>query len=146
MIEAFGTNQILFFLLIMSVTALFAGFFAGFFGIGGGIITVPCLFYIFGAVGIDKSFIKSQRKLSLIIQNGLVIFIDTFGDINALDIETGNLIWQSQTIVEDIYESAFLLKNSRIVSDAENIYVSNNKNKNNFMHLSFHKYYYKEKL
>ena len=57
MIEAFGTNQILFFLLIMSVTALFAGFFAGFFGIGGGIITVPCLFYIFGAVGIDKSFI-----------------------------------------------------------------------------------------
>ena len=57
MIETFGTNQILFFLLIMSVTAVVAGFFAGFFGIGGGIITVPCLFYIFGAVGIDKSFI-----------------------------------------------------------------------------------------
>jgi len=57
MIENFGTNQILFLLLIMSVTAVVAGFFAGFFGIGGGIITVPCLFYIFGAVGIDKSFI-----------------------------------------------------------------------------------------
>ena len=57
MIETFGTNQILFFLLIMSVTAVVAGFFAGFFGIGGGIITVPCLFYIFGASGIDKSFI-----------------------------------------------------------------------------------------
>ena len=57
MIETFGTNQIVFFLLIMSVTAIVAGFFAGFFGIGGGIITVPCLFYIFGAVGIDKSFI-----------------------------------------------------------------------------------------
>ena len=57
MIEDFGTHQILFFLLIMSVTAVVAGFFAGFFGIGGGIITVPCLFYIFGAVGIDKSFI-----------------------------------------------------------------------------------------
>ncbi len=57
MIEVFGTNQILFLLLIMSVTAVVAGFFAGFFGIGGGIITVPCLFYIFGAVGIDKSFI-----------------------------------------------------------------------------------------
>ena len=57
MIEVFGTDQILFFLLIMSVTAVVAGFFAGFFGIGGGIITVPCLFYIFGAVGIDKSFI-----------------------------------------------------------------------------------------
>ena len=57
MIETFGTNQILFFLLIMAVTAIFAGFFAGFFGIGGGIITVPCLFYVFGAIGIDKSFI-----------------------------------------------------------------------------------------
>ena len=57
MIETFGTNQILFFLLIMVITAVFAGFFAGFFGIGGGIITVPCLFYIFGSVGIDKSFI-----------------------------------------------------------------------------------------
>jgi len=57
MIETFGTNQILFFLAIMTVTALVAGFFAGFFGIGGGIITVPCLFYIFGAVGMDKSFI-----------------------------------------------------------------------------------------
>ena len=57
MIETFATNQILFLLLIMSVTAVVAGFFAGFFGIGGGIITVPCLFYIFGALGIDKSFI-----------------------------------------------------------------------------------------
>ena len=57
MIETFGTNQILIFLFIMSVTAVFAGFFAGFFGIGGGIITVPCLFYIFSSVGIDKSFI-----------------------------------------------------------------------------------------
>ena len=57
MIDTFGIDQVLFFLLIMAITALFAGFFAGFFGIGGGIITVPCLFYIFGSVGIDKSFI-----------------------------------------------------------------------------------------
>ena len=79
--------------------------------------------------GTEKTFIKSQRKLSLIIQNGLVIFIDTFGDINALDINSGNLVWQSQTINEDIYESAFLLKSSRLVSDQDTIYVSNNQNK-----------------
>ena len=79
--------------------------------------------------GTEKTFIKSQRKLSLIIQNGLVIFIDTFGDINALDINSGNLVWQSQTINEDIFESAFLLKNSRLVSDHDTIYVSNNQNK-----------------
>ena len=43
MIESFGSNQILFFLLLMTVTAIFAGFFAGFFGIGGGSLTVPFL-------------------------------------------------------------------------------------------------------
>ncbi len=79
--------------------------------------------------GTEKSFIKSQQKLSLIIQNGLVIFIDTFGDINALDIKSGNLVWQAQTVNEDIFESAFLLKSSRLVSDENTIYVSNNKNK-----------------
>ena len=77
----------------------------------------------------EKSFIKSQRKLSLIIQNELVIFIDTFGDINALNINSGNLVWQTQTINEDIYESAFLLKTSRLVYDEETIFVSNNQNK-----------------
>ena len=57
MIETFGTNQILFFLLIMAVTAIVAGFFAGFFGIGGGIITVPCLFYIFGELSLNTYFL-----------------------------------------------------------------------------------------
>ncbi len=77
----------------------------------------------------EKSFIKSQRKLSLIVQNNFVIFIDTFGDINALDINSGNLVWQFQTTDEDIFESAFLLKSSRLVSDSETIFVSNNQNK-----------------
>ena len=57
MIETFGSDQIIFLLIVMAITATVAGFFAGFFGIGGGIITVPCLFYIFSSLGIDKSFI-----------------------------------------------------------------------------------------
>ena len=57
MIETFISDQILFLLIIMAITATVAGFFAGFFGIGGGIITVPCLFYIFSSIGIDKSLI-----------------------------------------------------------------------------------------
>ena len=57
MIETFGSDQVLFLLIVMALTATVAGFFAGFFGIGGGIITVPCLFYIFNSIGIDKSLI-----------------------------------------------------------------------------------------
>ena len=57
MIETFGSDQVFFLLIVMAITATIAGFFAGFFGIGGGIITVPCLFYIFNSIGIDKSLI-----------------------------------------------------------------------------------------
>ncbi len=57
MIETSGSDQVLFLLIVMAITATIAGFFAGFFGIGGGIITVPCLFYIFNSIGIDKSLI-----------------------------------------------------------------------------------------
>ena len=41
----------------MLVTAIPAGFAAGLFGIGGGLITVPVLFYIFNYIGLDQSFI-----------------------------------------------------------------------------------------
>jgi uncharacterized membrane protein YfcA len=41
----------------MALTAIPVGFVAGLFGIGGGLITVPFLFYIFGANGLDQSYI-----------------------------------------------------------------------------------------
>ena len=41
----------------MISTALVAGFLAGFFGIGGGLITVPMFYYIFQALNIESSFI-----------------------------------------------------------------------------------------
>jgi len=41
----------------MALTAIPVGFVAGLFGIGGGLITVPFLFYIFEKIGIDRSFI-----------------------------------------------------------------------------------------
>jgi len=41
----------------MALTAVPVGFVAGLFGIGGGLITVPFLFYIFGSIGLDPSYI-----------------------------------------------------------------------------------------
>jgi len=41
----------------MVLTAFPVGFFAGLFGIGGGLITVPFLFFIFETLNIDKSYI-----------------------------------------------------------------------------------------
>ena len=41
----------------MALTAIPVGFVAGLFGIGGGLITVPFLFYIFGSIGLDPSYI-----------------------------------------------------------------------------------------
>ena len=53
----------------------------------------------------EKSFIKSQQKLSLIISNNRVIFVNTLGDVSSIDINTGNLLWQTPTQSTDIYES-----------------------------------------
>ena len=76
----------------------------------------------------EKSFIKSQQKLSLIINNNRVVFVNTLGDISSLDIETGNLIWQTPTQSSDIYENYFSLKNSDLISENNTIYFSNNQN------------------
>ena len=41
----------------MALTAIPVGFVAGLFGIGGGLITVPFLYYIFGKLGIDQAYL-----------------------------------------------------------------------------------------
>ncbi len=76
----------------------------------------------------ETTFIKSQKKLSLVILNGKVYFNNSIGDISAVDINSGNLIWQTPTQSSLIYESAFLLKTSDLVANDESILLSNNKN------------------
>jgi len=76
----------------------------------------------------EKSFIKSQQKLSFIINNNKLIFINTLGDLSSIDIETGNLFWQSPTQSSAIYENYFSLKNSDLISAKNTIYFSNNQN------------------
>ena len=57
MISSILSNEYSFFILLMILTAFPVGFFAGLFGIGGGLITVPFLFFIFETLNIDKSYI-----------------------------------------------------------------------------------------
>ena len=53
----FFSNQYILFALVMALTAIPVGFSAGFFGIGGGLISVPVLFYIFGALGLSNDYL-----------------------------------------------------------------------------------------
>ena len=46
-----------YFILLMALTAIPVGFVAGLFGIGGGLITVPFLYYIFGSIGIEQEYL-----------------------------------------------------------------------------------------
>ena len=57
MISSILSNEYSLFILLMILTAFPVGFFAGLFGIGGGLITVPFLFFIFETLNIDKSYI-----------------------------------------------------------------------------------------
>ncbi len=76
----------------------------------------------------EKSFIKSQQKLSLIINNNKVIFINTLGDLSSVDIDSGKLVWQTPTQSSTIYENYFSLKNSDLIAANNTIYFSNNQN------------------
>ncbi len=53
----FFSNQYFFFALVMALTAIPVGFSAGLFGIGGGLISVPVLYYIFGALGLNNDYL-----------------------------------------------------------------------------------------
>jgi len=75
MIETLDINQIIFISSIMVLSAVIVGFLAGFFGIGGGIIMVPILFYIFSYVGMDKSFVMHMAigtSFLIIIPNSII--------------------------------------------------------------------------
>ena len=76
----------------------------------------------------EKALIRSQQKLSIIIIDEKIYFNNSIGDISAIDIETGNLIWQIPTQSTIMYDQAFFLQTSVIIADREALYFSNNKN------------------
>ena len=75
MIENLDQNQIIFVVFIMALSAIPVGFMAGLFGIGGGLITVPVLFYIFNFIGVDQQFIMHLSvgtSFSIIIPTSII--------------------------------------------------------------------------
>ena len=71
-------SEILFFIGLMVLTAIPVGFFAGLFGIGGGLISVPFLFYLFSSFGIDPSYVMHLAvgtSFSIIIPTSIVSVI-----------------------------------------------------------------------
>ena len=76
----------------------------------------------------ESSLIRSQKKLSIVIAENKLYFNNSMGDISAVDIAKGELIWQLPTQSSLIYESAFSLQTSDIITDNSTLFFSNNKN------------------
>ena len=59
----------------MVLTAIPVGFFAGLFGIGGGLISVPFLYYLFNSFGMDPNYVMHLAvgtSFSIIIPTSIV--------------------------------------------------------------------------
>ena len=76
----------------------------------------------------EDSFTISSSKFSLIIINDMVIFNNSIGDITAVDIETGLITWQLPTQSSTIINETYNFKISKLVSDGNSIFFSDNKN------------------
>lgn len=76
----------------------------------------------------DNFFIKTRKKLSIIISDNKIVFNNSVGDITALDIINGSLIWQMPTQNNQIYADTITLSTSSLVNEEEYIIFSNNKN------------------
>ena len=73
----------------MIFTAFPVGFFAGLFGIGGGLITVPFLFFIFETLNINNAYLMHLAvgtSFAIIIPTSIVSVL-THRKHNAVDIE-----------------------------------------------------------
>ena len=75
MIEHLDQNQIIFIVAVMAFSAVATGFMAGFFGIGGGLIMVPILFYLFNFSGIEQAYVMHLAlgtSFSIIIPTSII--------------------------------------------------------------------------
>jgi len=139
MIETLALNQLIFIFTIMILSAVVVGFMAGFFGIGGGLIIVPVLFYIFNFIGIEQAFVMHMAvgtsfliiipnsimstithmkfkavNFSLVKNFGVFVIIGVIiGTIFAINLKTSNLVLFF-SIMSMIFAIYFLLEKEKI--------------------------------
>ena len=75
----------------------------------------------------ENSFTIPNSKYSLIIIGDMIVFSNSIGDITAVDIESGLIIWQLPTQSSNIINETYNFKTSKLVSDGSSIFISNNK-------------------
>ena len=80
------------------------------------------------SVKTQQSLLRSQKKQSLIIKGDKVYFNNSIGDVTAVNISNGKIIWQTPTQSNISLGSTFFLKSSDIISDNKSIFISNNNN------------------
>jgi len=76
----------------------------------------------------ETSTIKSSKKISIAIDDNKVLFNNSMGDINAVDINTGNLIWITPTANKLNLIQPYLLKISDLVIHDRSVLFSSNNN------------------
>tara|TARA_A100001015_G_C15020772_1_gene727861 strand:- start:777 stop:2078 length:1302 start_codon:yes stop_codon:yes gene_type:complete len=77
----------------------------------------------------EDFFIKTLNKASVVADNKTVYFLNTIGDLTALDIKSGFLKWQISNQNNNIFDKHFLNKNSKLLMDNQLILYSS---KNDF--------------
>ncbi len=82
---------------------------------------------ILWSVPTQLTIVRSQKKQSLVVVNNLVIFSNSIGDLTTVDLNTGELVWQTPTQALGLSKN-FTLRNSDIVSDGNSVFMSSNKN------------------
>ena len=76
----------------------------------------------------DNSLIRTQKKLSMVIVKDKIYFNNSLGDISAVDVKSGELLWQNPTQSKLTFDESFFLKTSDIIADKQTLYFSNDKN------------------
>lgn len=65
-------SEIVILVIALAATGAFAGLIAGLFGIGGGVVMVPAMYYVFGALGYD-----GDRTMHVAVGTSLAVIVAT---------------------------------------------------------------------